>query len=97
MQTGFVLDREGLLMRPFLPFGAPRVIPWARLQSVDVDEIIEGVETKTIKPRIRFMVEGDCEPRQSIGCRQPTIDAVREQFRIHGLPVIDLRGQTRPK
>jgi hypothetical protein len=97
VQTGFVPDREGLLMRPYLPFGAPGVIPWSRLQSVDVDEVIDGVESRNKKPRIRFMAEGEREPLQLIGCRTPTIDAVLEQFRSHGLPVTDQRGQTRPK
>lgn len=34
LQAGFVLDREGLHMRPLLPFSKPPVIPWARLQSI---------------------------------------------------------------
>jgi hypothetical protein len=92
IQTGFVLDREGLHMRPFLPFIGPRVIPWARLRSVEVDIVIDGRQTRSKKPRIRFIADGEQEPLQLIGCRKSKISAVLERFQAQGLPVTDRRA-----
>lgn len=91
IQTGFVLDQQGLLMRPFLPFLGQAVIPWASLASVDADEVRVGTESRVTKLRLRFMVRGANQPLQVIGCRAPTVAKVLGAMQAKGIPVTDRR------
>lgn len=91
VQAGFVLDNEGLHVRPFLPFAGARTIPWTRLQSVDVDQVVVGVEDRSRQPRLRIMIEGDTRPVTLINCRKPAIEAVLRAFQARGLPALDDR------
>lgn len=92
LQTGFVLDGQGLQIRSFLSGGEP--IPWARLRSVDVDEVVIGTnEDRRTKLRVRFMVEGETQPRQLIGCREARLEETLDSFRAKGLPATDNRPQ----
>ncbi|PRP91107.1 hypothetical protein ENSA5_58440 [Enhygromyxa salina] len=92
LQTGLVLDREGLLMRPFLPFVDRAVIPWASLASVDVDEVMVGTESRTKKLRLRVMIHGQGQPLQVIGFRAPTINKVLAAMQAKGVAVTDARA-----
>jgi hypothetical protein len=92
LQGGFVLDREGLHMRPLLPFSKPPVIPWARLRAVEVGESRGNTEASN-EAWIRVTVDGEPEPPQLLDCRNKSkLKAVLERFRAQGLPATDSRA-----
>jgi len=91
IQTGFVLDDSGLGLRPFFAVARPPVVPWEKLQSVDVDHVVVGSnEDRRRRLRVRFMAVGPT-PHQLIGIRPAAAERTLAAFRARGIPATDTR------
>ena len=91
LNTGFVLDADGLTMRSFMP-GADRLIPWDKLMSVNVDVVVVGVgDGRTSKLRVSFVVDGGGDFPQLVGCPKSIAKDVLARFEARSLPATDKR------